>query len=318
MSEPTPALPLVEMKSITKDFPSVRALDNVSIAFRPGEVHGLIGENGAGKSTLMRILCGVKTPSTGELLLRGEPVRLNGPADAQRRGISMIHQELNVVGELSVAENILLGHEPVAGGLIRRSQMEAKARELLDGIGCRLDPWRLVKHLSIAEQQMVEIAKALSHQAEVLIMDEPTAVLTQHEVGLLMTLIRDLRRRGAAIIYISHILPEVLAICDRVTVLRDGKLGKVLEKEEISPAEIIRLMIGHKLDETAVQHKLERKDGKVVLEVRGLTAVGKFQDLSFDLHEGEVLGIGGLVGSGRTELVRALYEIGRASCRERV
>jgi len=305
MSEPTPALPLVEMKSITKDFPSVRALDNVSIAFRPGEVHGLIGENGAGKSTLMRILCGVKTPSTGELLLRGEPVRLDGPADAQRRGISMIHQELNVVGELSVAENILLGHEPVAGGLIRRAQMEAKARELLDGIGCRIDPRRLVKHLSIAEQQMVEIAKALSHQAEVLIMDEPTAVLTQHEVGLLMTLIRDLRRRGTAIVYISHILPEVLAICDRVTVLRDGAVVHTYESlAGVTEHDLANQMVGREMSDQFPERP--RAGEEVVFAARDITVPGRVERVSFSVRQGEIFGFAGLIGAGRTELGEAI------------
>lgn len=305
MSEPTPAVPVVEMKSITKVFPSVRALENVSIAFRAGEVHGLIGENGAGKSTLMRILCGVKVPTSGELLLRGEPIQLHGPADAQRRGISMIHQELNVVGELSVAENILLGHEPTTGGLIRRSRMEEETRELLDGIGCTIDPWRLVKHLSIAEQQMVEIAKALSHKADVFIMDEPTAVLTQREVALLMKLIRDLRARGAAIIYISHILPEVREICDRVTVLRDGAVVHTFDSlAGVTEHDLANAMVGREMSE---QFPTRPEAGQeVVFEATDITVPGKVDGVSFAVRKGEIFGFAGLIGAGRTELAEAI------------
>ena len=305
MSESTSGIPVVEMKSITKDFPSVRALDDVSIAFHPGEVHGLIGENGAGKSTLMRILCGVKSPSSGELLLRGQPVRLDGPADAQRRGISMIHQELNVVGELSVAENILLGHEPTASGLLRRGEMARAASGLLAGIGCAIDPWRLVKRLSIAEQQMVEIAKALSHKADVLIMDEPTAVLTLREVALLMKLIRDLRERGVAIVYISHILPEVLDICDRVTVLRDGAVVHRFDSlAGVTEHDLANTMVGREMSDQFPPRGIPGE--KVVLEVRDIAVPGHVKGVSFSVREGEVLGFGGLIGAGRTELAEAI------------
>ena len=305
MSEVTPAAPVVEMKSITKDFPSVRALDDVSIAFRPGEVHGLIGENGAGKSTLVRILCGVKVLTTGELLLRGESVRISGPADAQRRGISMIHQELNVVDELSVAENIMLGHEPSRGGLIRRAEMGAKAAELLEGIGCAIDPWRLIKHLSIAEQQMVEIAKALSHQADVLIMDEPTAVLTQREVALLMKLIRDLRERGVAVIYISHILPEVLDICDRVTVLRDGAVVHRLDSlAGVTEHDLANMMVGREMSDQFPPRP--EAGSEVVFEAQDITVPGRVNGASFAVHKGEIFGFAGLIGAGRTELGEAI------------
>jgi ribose transport system ATP-binding protein len=305
MSEKAAVAPIVEMKSITKDFPSVRALDDVSIAFRPGEVHGLIGENGAGKSTLMRILCGVKVPTTGELQLRGESVRIGGPADAQRRGISMIHQELNVVEELSVAENIMLGHEPTRGGLIQRSEMATKASELLEGIGCRIDPWRLIKNLSIAEQQMVEIAKALSHKAEVLIMDEPTAVLTQREVALLMKLIRDLRERGVAIIYISHILPEVLDICDRVTVLRDGAVVHRFDSlDGVTEHDLANTMVGREMSD---QFPARTEVGsEVVFEAQDITVPGHVNGVSFAVRKGEIFGFGGLIGAGRTELAEAI------------
>jgi ribose transport system ATP-binding protein len=296
---------LVEMKSIVKDFASTRALDRVSLHIRRGEVHGLIGENGAGKSTLMNILGGALTPTSGELLLRGVPVQFRGPADAQACGIAMIHQELNVVGELSVAENMLLGHEPVRRGLIDRRGMRVRAQELLDSIGCRVDPARKVRRLSIAEQQMVEIAKALSQRADVLIMDEPTAVLTQREVRLLMELIRGLRSRGVAVVYISHILPEVLGICDRVTVLRDGAVvHDYTGLAGVSERDLARQMVGRELREQFPARGTPQE--REVLRVEGLTVPGRVEDVSFAVHAGEILGFGGLIGAGRTEVGEAV------------
>ncbi|NLF19031.1 MAG: sugar ABC transporter ATP-binding protein [Lentisphaerae bacterium] len=310
MSAATPAAPLVEMESISKDFAGVRALDGVSLSVRPGEVHGLIGENGAGKSTLVRILDGVLRPSAGQLRRRGAAVAWRGPGEAQRHGIAMIHQELHGVGELSVAENILLGREPSRGGFLRREAMAATARDCLASIGCDLDPWRPFRSLSLAEQQMVEIAKALSQQAEVLIMDEPTAVLTQREVGVLLSLIGDLRRRGMGIIYISHILGDVLAVCDRVTVLRDGVVVRRLDDlSGVTEADLANEMVGRALSD---QFPPRAAPGAgVVFEARGIVVPGRVDDVSFALREGEIFGLAGLIGAGRTELGEALAGLRR-------
>ena len=303
---------LLECRSVTKSYSGHVVLDAVDFSVRPGEVHALVGENGAGKSTLIKIVTGATLRDSGDMVFDGGVVPIQHTRrDAEELGIAVIYQELSLIPGMTVAQNIFLGKEPLKKGLglIDGKKMNAMAAELIARYDFPLKPTDLIDTISIAQRQLVEILKALSGKASIMIMDEPTSSLTKTEVELLFRIIATLKAEGISVLYISHRMEEVYALSDRVTVLRDGKLVKVLEKEEISPAEIIRLMIGHKLDETAVQHKLERKDGKVVLEVRGLTAVGKFQDLSFDLHEGEVLGIGGLVGSGRTELVRALYGI---------
>jgi len=226
-------------------------------------------------------------------------------------GIACIYQELSLIPGMTVAQNIYLTKEPVFGKTqwINRAKMNKMAQELIDKYEFPLKATDVIDHISIAQRQLVEILKALSDNAYLMIMDEPTSSLTKTEVEMLFRIIHTLRSEGISVLYISHRMEEVYALSDRVTVLRDGKLVSVLEKEQISPAEIIRLMIGHKLEETAVQHRLEKKDGKVVLEVKNLTSVGKFENISFQLHEGEVLGFGGLVGSGRTELVRGLYGI---------
>lgn len=298
------------MESIAKDFAGVRALDGVSLSVRPGEVHGLIGENGAGKSTLMRILGGVIGPSAGRLRWRGEAVSWRSPAEAQHHGIAMIHQELHGVGELSIAENILLGREPSRCGFLCRKAMAARARECLAGIGCDLDPWRPFGSLSLAEQQMVEIAKALAQQAAVLIMDEPTAVLTQREVALLMALIGDLRRRGMGIVMISHILGDVLAVCDRVTVLRDGAVVRRFDDlSGVTEADLANEMVGRALSD---QFPPRSAPGAgVVFAADGISVTGRVEGVSFAIREGEIFGLAGLIGAGRTELGEALAGLRR-------
>jgi len=303
---------LLECRSVTKSYSGHVVLDAVDFSVRRGEVHALVGENGAGKSTLIKIVTGATGRDSGEMIYDGSIVPLqHSRRDAEELGIAVIYQELSLIPGMTVAQNIFLGKEPLIKGtrIVDRRRMNRMASELIARYGFPLKPTDLIDDISIAQRQLVEILKALSGKASIMIMDEPTSSLTKTEVQLLFRIIATLKAEGISVLYISHRMEEVYALSDRVTVLRDGKLVKVLDKEEISPAEIIRLMIGHKLDEAAVQHQLVCKEGAVVLEVRGLTSVGKFQDLSFDLHEGEILGIGGLVGSGRTELVRALYGI---------
>ena len=303
--------PVIEIRRLVKVFPAVRALDDVSLAIREGEVHGVIGENGAGKSTLMKILSGVYQPTSGEILLRGEPVAIGSVHDAGARGIAMIHQELNLVDELSVADNIFLGRESTRFGFIEKRKQHDAARELLKRINSPLDPGRKVKTLSIAEQQLVEIAKALSTDARILIMDEPTAVLTERETKSLFDLIASLKREGVTVLYISHILPEVIHLCDRITVLRDGELVTTIPGEGASEAQLAGLMVGRPLsdffpDRPAISEK-------TVIEVKGLTVPGVAEDCSFSVRAGEIFGFAGLIGAGRTELAEAIFGLRKRS-----
>jgi ribose transport system ATP-binding protein len=294
------------MRGISKAFPGVRALQDVSLEVRAGEVHALVGENGAGKSTLMRILGGVHQRDAGEILWHGRPVEIRSPLEARAHGISIIHQELNQVRGLSVAENIFLGREPRrALGLVDWTEMHARAGRLLADLGMSLDPRRRVGTLTVAEQQLVEIAKALSFDAELVIMDEPTAALTVEETQRLFGLIRDLRARGVGIIYITHRLEEVFSIADRVTVLRDGQHVGTMAVRDLTLDELIRLMVGRRLTEKFPKEPVAA--GPVVLDVRGLTRKGVFEDVSFVVHRGEILGIAGLIGSGKTEVAHAIF-----------
>ncbi len=302
--------PLLECKGITKSYNGPLVLDSVDFSVVRGEVHALVGENGAGKSTLIKIITGATNRNAGTMHFDGTEIPMeHDRVQAEKLGIAVIYQELSLIPGMTVAQNIYIGKEPVLGALrlIDWKTMNRNAQELIDKYHFPLKATDVIDNISIAQRQLVEILKALSSHSSLMIMDEPTSSLTSTEVEMLFRIIHQLREDGISVLYISHRMEEVYALSDRVTVLRDGKLVSVLPKEAISPAEIIRLMIGHKLEEKAIHHKLEPKTGTVVLEVRGLTSVGKFTDISFDLHEGEVLGIGGLVGSGRTELVRALY-----------
>jgi ribose transport system ATP-binding protein len=302
--------PVLSVSAVTRDFGAVRALEGVSLDFLPGEVHGLVGENGAGKSTLMRILAGVDQPTGGRVLHRGRPARLSSPADANRLGITMVHQELNLVDELSAADNIFLGREPMRLGLMDRASMESRAGELLRRVGSDVSPRDKVGRLSVARRQMVEIAKALSFDARVLILDEPTAVLARRDVRRLLDLVRRLRNEGVTVVYISHLLDEVIALCDRISVLRDGKLVRTLASADgLTEGALASMMVGRQM----ADHFPPRPavSSEVVLSVRNLRAGRWAQDVSFDVRRGEILGLAGLVGAGRTETAEALMGLRR-------
>ena len=286
-------------------FPAVQALDGVSLSFEPGEVHGVVGENGAGKSTLMKILSGVQEPTGGHVLVEGVPVRLHGVRHALSLGIAMIHQELDVIDDLTVAENVFLGSEPRRFILVDRKTMRARTQALLDRVGAGFSPNTLVGDLSIAGKQLVEIAKALSHDAKVLIMDEPTAVLTERETESLFRVIDELRGQGVTVIYISHRLAEVERLCDRVTVLRDGRLVETVSKGSFSQADLARMMVGRDLGDF-YPPKRATEPGNVVLEARGVVAQPFVKSADLAVRAGEIVGLAGLVGSGRTELAEAI------------
>jgi ribose transport system ATP-binding protein len=299
---------LVEMEGITKHFPGVHALDGCSFELRAGEVHALVGENGAGKSTLMKILAGVYAKDAGTIRLKGAEVDIASPRAAQHLGISIIHQELNLMPDLTVAQNIFIGREPRGRipGFVDDGRQIAKARELIDAIHLDLDPRAKVATLPVAKRQMVEIAKALSFRAEVLIMDEPTSALTETEVDELFRIISDLRTRGVGIVHISHRLEELGRISDRVTVMRDGRYVATVPTAGTPIDSIIRMMVGRTIYEGAPELPLGARP-EVVLEVRGLTRGRAIRDVSFSLHRGEILGFAGLLGAGRTEVARALF-----------
>jgi ribose transport system ATP-binding protein len=296
------------MRGISKAFPGVQALDGVDFDVRRGEVHVLVGENGAGKSTLMKILAGAYQRDAGELLLDGRPVAIPSPRAALDMGISVIHQEQNLVPHMTVAENILLGREPVyepVVGLLRRRDVRREAERALAALNVWIDPNAKVRRLGVAERQMVEIARALSTDARIIVMDEPTAALAERETQQLFTTIRRLKAEGVSIIYISHRLSEIFEIGDRVTVLRDGARVGTLSIDEASPQQIIRMMVGRELGEMYPKQKVEL--GPVALRVDGLIREGVLHDITFSVRAGEILGVAGLMGSGRTELARAIF-----------
>jgi ABC-type sugar transport system ATPase subunit len=283
----------------------VHALDSVSIDIRPGEVHAVAGENGAGKSTLMKLLSQLERPTDGTIVIDGEPVRFRNPRYAQRLGIAMVHQEFALAPDLSVAENLALGREQSRVGLIVRGSEKRRARELLSRVGLEINPSRKVSTLSVADQQRVEIAKALAVGAKVVIMDEPTATLTDPEIDDLFKLIEELKGEGIAIFYISHRLDEVVRIADRVTVMRDGQVVETLEKDRIDEPTMVKLMVGREID--SLYPKEHAKIGDVVLRVSGVTRPGVLTDCSFEVRSGEIVGFAGLIGAGRTELARAVF-----------
>lgn len=298
--------PVLEMRHIGKTFPGVVALDDVDFDLRRGEVHILLGENGAGKSTLMKILSGAYQKSAGQIFLDGAEVEIKNPKHAQTLGISTIYQEFNLIPHLSVGENIFLGREPNRlPGLIDQRAIFKAATHSLSGLGLTLNPRKLVKELRVAEQQMVEVAKALSLEARILIMDEPTAALTEHEIKELFATIRTLKEKGVSIIYISHRMEELFEIGDRVTVLRDGRSVGTYDVRAMSKSELIRLMVNRELTDLFPKEKAAR--GAEVVRVEGLSTKDGLNDISFTLHKGEVLGIAGLLGAGRTELARAIF-----------
>jgi len=297
--------PLLEMRGITKAFPGVRALSDVDFDVRRGEVHALIGENGAGKSTLMKILSGVYTRDSGEIIFKGRPVNFTTPRQAQAAGITTIYQELNQVSQLSITENIYLGAEIQRGPLLDWPKMHEGARALLAKLHMEVDPRTPISRLGVGQQQMVEVAKALHHRADLIIMDEPTSALSLNEINDLFAIIRELKANGVSVIYISHHLEEAFELADRITVLRDGRLVATRPAAELDIDSLIRLMVGRTLSEQYPKEHAPR--GAEVLRVEGLTRVGKLHDISFTAYAGEILGIAGLVGAGRTELVRAIF-----------
>ncbi|MEB5973257.1 sugar ABC transporter ATP-binding protein [Pantoea dispersa] len=295
----------LEAEGISKFFPGVKALDNVSLRIKPGSVHALMGENGAGKSTLMKCLIGMYRPDKGTIRIKGEPVQFQDTMDALRSGISMIHQELNLVPYMTVAENIWLGREPMKYGFVDHGKLNQQTQELLNKLNIRLKADRLVGELSIASQQMVEIAKAVSWNSDIVIMDEPTSALTETEVAHLFTIIRDLRAQGKAIIYISHKMDEIFAITDEISIFRDGTWVGSNSTTAFTRQSLITQMVGREL--TQLFPKFNSAIGEEVLTVRNLTCKDRFTDVSFSVRKGEILGVAGLVGAGRSEVMESLF-----------
>jgi ABC-type sugar transport system ATPase subunit len=294
------------MHRISKSYPGVRALTDIDFDVRAGEVHSLVGENGAGKSTLVKILAGAIRADVGELIVDGRHVTIASPSQAESLGIAVIYQEFNLVPYLTVAENIMLGREPVRGVNIDWRALRRQAADALARLGVDMPLATEVRLLSVAQQQMVEIAKALTTRARVIFMDEPSAALTENEVLRLFEVIRTLQREGVAIVYISHRLEEVFQIADRITVFRDGKLVKTAEAKELSPDEVIRLMVGRSLSAHFPALPSDPPHDYPLLSVRGLTMLGRIYDVSLDVYQGEIVGLAGLIGSGRTSLLRAI------------
>ena len=298
--------PLLEVQGISKSFPGVRALQDVQFRLDAGEVLVLVGENGAGKSTLMKILSGIYEKDAGTIRIDGREVEIAGPAEAQQLGISIIHQEMNLMPDLTVAQNIFLGREPRRGPMLDEKALNRSTAQLLADLGIPLDPKRRVADLTVAAQQMVEIAKALSFDARVLIMDEPTSALTDTEVETLFGLIDSLRASGTGIVYISPRMEELRRLADRVTVLRDGQYIGSLERSEIDVPTIIEMMVGRVLETSTRPELPETASHEVVMKVEGLSTRSLLKDVSFELRRGEILGFAGLMGAGRTETARAV------------
>ena len=296
-----------EIRGVSKEFPGVKALDNVGFTVEAGEIRALVGENGAGKSTLMKILNGNYKKDSGEILIDGQVVNIVNPQVAGSLGITIIFQELNSVEELSIAENIFAGRLAEKGKLVNWKELNNRARELLQQIGFDIDPRTLVGQLTVAEKQMVEIAKALSRNSRIILMDEPSATLTKKELDALFQIIRDLKAKGIAVIYISHRMEEIFKICETVTVMRDGQIIGTRDVDEVSSDELVEMMVGRALDSAFPTRNVEI--GEEVLRVENLCRKDRKQDVSFSLHKGEVLGVAGLVGAGRTEIMRAIFGV---------
>ncbi|HEX6346226.1 sugar ABC transporter ATP-binding protein [Umezawaea sp.] len=300
--------PLVVLDRVSKTFGAVAALTDVTLALVPGEAHALLGENGAGKSTLIKTLAGVHRPDSGRVLVDGEEARFSGPADARAAGIAVIYQEPMLFGDLSIAENVYTGRQPLrAGRRIDTRAMHAHTAALFDRLGVALDPVRPARGLSIADQQVVEIAKALSFDARVVVMDEPTAALSAREVDRLFEVVEVLRAQGTAVLFVSHRLDEVFALCRRATVLRDGEHVWDGPLDGETPDGLVRRMVGREL--SALFPKQDTTPGEVLLDVRRLTREGVFTDVSFQVRAGEIVGLSGLVGAGRSEVARAIFGI---------
>jgi len=300
---------ILKMQDISKSFPGVRALNDVDLTVKKGEIHALIGENGAGKSTLMKVLLGLYDQDSGDIIINGNHVRINNPHDALSLGISMIHQELSLVPDRTIAENILMGREPKSKipGIFSWNKLFDDADKLLKEIGMKYNSRDYVKNLTVAGQQMIEIARALSYKSDIIIMDEPTSALTDTEVDLLFAIMRKLKKSGISIIFISHKIDELFEIADRTTVLRDGKVVGVRDNADLNKSELIAMMVGREL--TNIFPKEVVEIGEVFLEANHLTRTGVFEDVSFKVRKGEILGLSGLMGAGRTEVMRTIFGI---------
>ncbi len=308
MANEQPLRPILEMRGISKTFPGVRALREVSLTLYPGEVHSLMGENGAGKSTLMKILSGAYDADPGgEIRIDGRPVTIDGPLSAKALGVAVIYQELSLCASLTVAENIFLGRELTRGGRVDRHAMEADCADVLARLGASFGPRTVVSDLSIAERQLVEIARAVHARARILVMDEPTTPLSSRETDRLFELIRQLRAEGLAIVYVSHRMAEIYELSDRVSVLRDGSYVGTLERAALSAESLVQMMVGRDLSGFYKKEHRPYDPGRVVMEVRDMADGRRVRGCGFDLHAGEVLGIAGLVGAGRTELARLVF-----------
>lgn len=298
---------ILEMKNICKSFAGVKALDNVRLQVRPGEVHALMGENGAGKSTLMKILMGIYTKDSGEVIFDGKPYQVSNPKEAMDTGVAMIHQELNPILDMPVYENIFVGREIKKNGLVDKAAEIKESEKLLKECGLHVSARELLRNLTVAQCQLIEIIKAISVNAKVIVMDEPTTSITDKEVDLLFGHIRRLKEKGVAIIYISHRMEEIFTICDRISVFRDGQYIGCDEIKNLDEPKLIKMMVGREI--TDVFPKLEAEIGDVIFEIRNLVRDKKVKDVSIKVRRGEILGIGGLVGAGRSELVEGAFGI---------
>lgn len=307
---------MIEMTGISKAFSGNQVLKDVSFSLEKGEIHALMGENGAGKSTLMKVLTGIYKRDGGMIKVKGKEVNFSSPKEAEKAGIAVIHQELNILPHLSIAENMFLGKEETVGktSILKTKSMNDKTKKILFELGLDVNPSSPASELSVGKQQIVEIAKALSAEAEVIVMDEPTAALTDREIDTLFKTIRDLQKKGVSFIYISHRMEEIFSLCDRITVLRDGEFAGEKFIRDTSFEEVVQMMVGRELGERFPERHAQI--GEVKLAVRGLTRNGHFENVSFDLHKGEVLCIAGLMGAGRTEVAQTLFGYRKATAGE--
>jgi rhamnose transport system ATP-binding protein len=302
------------LSSVSKRFAATQALQDVSLDLLAGEVHGLVGENGAGKSTIVKVFAGIHQPDAGTVLLDGQPILLHGPAQARTLGIAVVHQEPRLFPDLTVAENVFMGHAPVSGiGRLKWREMRQAADRIFESLNVQMDSGEIVRGLSMADQQLIEIAKALSIDARVLILDEPTASLSTHEVNRLFDIVRQTRDRGVAVLFVSHRLEEVFGLCDRATVLRDGRHVITAPTSDFTPGDLVRHMVGRSV---SLFPRSSAEIGEILLDVRNLTRVGAFRDVSFSVRTGEIVGLAGLVGAGRTEVARVLFGLDRADSGE--
>jgi len=307
-------VPRIRLEGMSKRFGATQALQDVSLELHPGSIHALVGENGAGKSTLVKILAGIYRPDEGSILLDSHPVTIHGPAEARAMGIAVVHQEPRLFPDLTVAENVFVGHAPAGPlGSVDWRGMRREADGIFESLSVQIDSGAVVRGLSMADQQLIEIAKALSIDARVLILDEPTASLSSHEVERLFAIIRQTRERGVAVLFVSHRLEEVFQLCDTATVLRDGRHVITASTSSLTAADLVRHMVGRAV---SLFPRTTAPIGEVLLDVRGLSRVGAFRDITFSVRTGEILGLAGLVGAGRTEVARVLFGIDRADSGE--